>query len=202
MRRLITLLVCLCVTLGAAVEAHADDPPLAPSAPPAPYAPPAPAAEATPAPASEATPPLAPEAQPLPPSAPPLPPSARPSSAPPQYTYAQPGSQIDPRPRSGWGGIIVGAAGLAFAAEQLLTIPVCYADWYPLAGGGVCAGTAVVLGAGGLVAGITGLVIGTRRHHLYKEWRERELQRRGVVLDGFSGGYYAGQGTLRLQLRF
>jgi hypothetical protein len=120
----------------------------------------------------------------------------------PPVAGAPPALHDDPRPRSGVGGIVVGAVGLGQGTLALATIPICFASFYPNEAQPFCVGSSVLFGVGGYAVGAVGLSLGLKRRARYKAWRQRELERRGVALDGFSGGYHAGQATLLLRLRF
>jgi hypothetical protein len=117
---------------------------------------------------------------------------------PPSFEAPFPASQDTPRPRTGWTGIGVGIGGFVFATGQLATIPVCYADWYP-AKTSVCLGSHIGLGIGALAVGITGLVIGKKRHRAYNEWKAKQER---VALEGLNLGYTHGNAALSLRLSF
>ena len=107
----------------------------------------------------------------------------------------------DPKPSTGWAGIGVGIGGFVWTFGQLVTIPFCFADFYP-ADTNICLGTTAVLASGALAVGITGIAIGTRRHAAYKAWKLRRVQRNRVTLDDVSFGYSSGRGQLQLRIAF
>jgi hypothetical protein len=101
------------------------------------------------------------------------------ASQPPAY-YASP-PPMDPKPRGGVGGVVVGAAGFGLAVLNLATLPICYASFYPSEAEGACVVLSGVFAGLGVTAGITGLAIGIPRRKRYKAWKARQ---RASLLEG------------------
>jgi hypothetical protein len=87
--------------------------------------------------------------------------------------YGYPPPALEARPPTGIAAIAVGAGALALSLEQLVTIPICYADWYP---GEVfpCAVASAVVAGVGLAVGLPSLLVGLRRRAKYKAWQQRQ----------------------------
>jgi hypothetical protein len=80
----------------------------------------------------------------------------------------------DPRPPSGIGGIVVGSAALGVAGLNLVTMPICFASFYPAGADDDCAVLSGVFAAIGVAVGLPSLIVGRRRRARYKEWRARQ----------------------------
>jgi hypothetical protein len=113
--------------------------------------------------------------------------------------YGYPPPTFEAPPRSGIGAIAVGAGALGISLEQLLTIPLCYADWYPVEVFPCAVASATVAGVG-LAVGLPSLLVGLRRRARYKAWRQRQHAR--VALGPVSFWGAANGGGLRVNLRF
>lgn len=90
--------------------------------------------------------------------------------------YGYPPPQFEPPPPSGIGAVVVGYSGIGLAGLYLVTIPTCYAKFYPWpVDERACAITSVALAGVALSVGIPSLVVGLRRRERYKAWRARQL---------------------------
>lgn len=74
-------------------------------------------------------------------------------------------------PSSGNGQIIAGWIASGWGALNLALLPVCYAEFYPQKGKGICIGLSIGFAAVGLGVGIPLLAIGYHKHSNYDEWR-------------------------------
>jgi hypothetical protein len=109
--------------------------------------------------------------------------------------------ETDPKPRTGWVGIGVGIGGFVWTVGQAISVPLCFAEWYP-ADTDICLATTAVLASGALAVGISGIVIGKKRRNAYKAWKQRQLERNRVGLDDVAFGYAAEHAQLALRFRF
>jgi hypothetical protein len=112
-----------------------------------------------------------------------------------EYGYSPP--ILEPRPPSGIGAMVVGYGGIALGVEQLLTIPICYADFYPFQAERPCLIASLTVASVALAVGIPSLVVGLHRRERYKAWRQRQLSARQLGLFGDASG-----GGLRYAARF
>lgn len=110
--------------------------------------------------------------------------------------YGYPPPMFDPPPPSGVAAMAVGIGGLGLGAEQLLTIPLCYADFYPI-DERACLITSLSIAGVGLAVGAASLAIGLRRRARYKAWRKQHLP--APQLGWFGDPHGAG---LRYAVRF
>jgi hypothetical protein len=101
---------------------------------------------------------------------------AVPARAQSRIEYGYPPPQFEPTPPSGIGALAVGAGGFAIAGMNLVTIPVCYADFYPY-DARPCVISSLVIAGVALSVAIPSLLVGLRRRGRYKAWRARQLMR-------------------------
>lgn len=105
------------------------------------------------------------------------------------------------RPPSGIGGIVLGAVGLGLGGLNLVTIPVCFADFYPAEATDLCVALSAGVGAALVAVGIPSLIVGKIRRKRYKEWR-RQQARRGPSLEGIAVAPVPGGGQMLMRTRF
>ena len=88
---------------------------------------------------------------------------------------AQAGDLDEPRPPSGLGATITGAILTGVGGLNLATAPVCHSSTYEelvgSTGADACLATSLVLGVGGLGAGIPLWITGARKYKKYKAWK-------------------------------
>jgi hypothetical protein len=101
---------------------------------------------------------------------------AGPARAQSRIEYGYPPPQLEPTPPSGIGALVVGAAGFATAGSNLVTIPVCYANFYPYDARPCTIASLVIVGVALSVA-VPSLVVGLHRRARYKAWRARQRTR-------------------------
>lgn len=108
-----------------------------------------------------------------PPSAAPAPAPA-PAAAPVAQPYAAPLADTEPvdEPSSGLGLVIAGWALTGWGALNLVTYPVCSADWYPEQSRGLCKVLSIGFGVGGVGVGVPLLVVGYSKRSDYNEWKK------------------------------
>lgn len=85
-----------------------------------------------------------------------------------------PPPMLEGPPRSGIGGIAVGAGALGIAALNLVTMPICFAEVYPSAAKDGCVIASLVLAGLGVSVALPSLLLGLHRHARYKEWKARQ----------------------------
>ncbi len=98
---------------------------------------------------------------------------------------------LDPRPRSGLGGVIAGGAALGIAALNLVTLPMCSASFYPSDAEESCVVLSIAFASIASVVAVPALSVGLVRRKKYKAWRARQ---RAPVSSSFAptavhGGY-------------
>lgn len=105
------------------------------------------------------------------------------------------------RPKSGIGGIVMGAVGLGLGGINLATIPVCYASFYPANATDLCVIMSVSVGSVLVAVGIPSLIVGKIRRNRYKEWKRAQMGAR-FKLDGVAPVALRGGGGMALSGRF
>jgi hypothetical protein len=88
--------------------------------------------------------------------------------------YGYPPPQLEPPPPSGIGAMSVGFGAFGFGALNLVTIPICYADFYPGEPRG-CVIASVTIAGVAFAVGIPSLIVGFKRHARFKAWRARQV---------------------------
>ena len=109
------------------------------------------------------------------------------AQAPARLEYGYPPPPREPTPPRGIAAMIVGIGGLALGAEQLLTIPICNADFYTLEDPKFCLGRKLTTAGLALAVGIPSLLVGLRRRARYKAWRARQGVTGHVAPFGLAG---------------
>jgi hypothetical protein len=146
----------------------------APAAPVAPTATP-PDAAAPPA-ASPTDTPAAGGMADTPPSAAPAPaPAPAPVAAPQPVAqpYVAPAVDDDEEaPSSGLGPMIAGWAVTAWGVANLVTYPICSADWYPDQSRDLCKVLSIGFGVAGVGVGVPLLIVGYSKRSKYNEWKK------------------------------
>jgi hypothetical protein len=84
---------------------------------------------------------------------------------------AAPARADEERPSTGTGQIVVGWIGTGVGTLNLVTLPVCYADFYPEDAKDLCVGASIGFAAVGLGIGIPFLIVGYGNRADYKKWK-------------------------------
>lgn len=91
----------------------------------------------------------------------------------PAAAWAQSAPADDPRPSTGTGLIVAGWIATGVGVLNLVTLPICFADFYPEESENLCVIGSATLGGLGLALGVPFLIAGYNNKSDYREWKAR-----------------------------